>query len=126
MIATLALGASACGGDDDDDAGGGDTEAAAAPDASTAFDNLSAALEGQGLTVVRLRGEALKGAESGVKVTGDKTGTGLRFSTQAKADAYADEVTKSGSDKTKTVGTVVFAAPTQDDANFFAFAYEGG
>ena len=128
LIATLALCASACGGDDDDDAGGsGDTgEAAAAPEASTAFDNLSAALEGQGLTVARVQGQALNGAESGVKVTGSKTGTGLLFSTQGKAEAYAEEVAKGGSDKTKTVGTVVFVAPTQDDANFFAFAYEGG
>ena len=45
--------------------------------------------------------------------------------TEAEAKKYADEVAKEG-DKTTIVGTVVLQAPTQDNADFFADAYEGG
>jgi hypothetical protein len=115
----------ACGGDDDDEPTASDSGVeAVAPPPSTAFDNLSAALEAQGLVVAPLPKGSLEGAEVGVKISGDKPGSARSFPTETKARNYAAEVAKSG-DKTKIVGTVVFQAATQDDADFFADAYEG-
>ncbi len=125
LVAALALCAGACGGDDDDTSGdsGG---SAAAPAPSRAFNDLSAALEAQGLVVVQLPKESRHGAEDGVKITGTKSGTGLLYSSKKQAQAYADDVANGGGGKTSIVGTVVFVAPTQEDADFFANAYEGG
>jgi hypothetical protein len=128
LIAAVAICVSGCGGDDDSDAASGaDTaEVADAPAPSKAFQGLSAALEAQGLVVSQLPKESRHGAEDGVKITGSKSGTGLEFSSEKQAQAYADEVASNGDGKTTTVGTVVFVAPTQADADFFADAYEGG
>ena len=125
LVAALALCAGACG-DDSDDSSGDSGGSAAAPAPSTAFNDLSAALEAQGLTVAALKGDELHGAESGVKVSGSKSGTARLFSSQAKAKAYAGEVAKAGNEKTTTVGTVVVEAPTKDDVNYIVYAYEGG
>ena len=128
LIAAVAICVSGCGGDDDSDAASGaDTaEAADAPAPTKAYQGLSAALEAQGLVVSQLPKESRHGAEDGVKITGSKSGTGLEFSSEKQAQAYADEVASNGDGKTTTVGTVVFVAPTQADADFFADAYEGG
>jgi len=128
LIAAVAICVSGCGGDDDSDAASGaDTaEVADAPAPTKAFQGLSAALEAQGLVVSQLPKESRHGAEDGVKITGSKSGTGLEFSSEKQAQAYADEVASNGDGKTTTVGTVVFVAPTQADADFFADAYEGG
>jgi hypothetical protein len=115
----------ACGGDDDDEPTASDSGVeAVAPPPDTAFNGLSTALEAQGLVVAPLPKGSLEGAQVGVKITGDKAGSARSFPTETEARGYADEVAKSG-DKTKTVGTVVFQAATQDDADFFADAYEG-
>ena len=50
--------------------------------------------------------------------------SGLSAALEAQGLDDADEVAQDG-DKTTTVGTVVFQAPTQADADFFAAAYEG-
>jgi len=127
LIATVAICVSGCGGDDDEAASGTDTaEVAGAPAPTKAFGGLSASLEAQGLVVAQLPKESRHGAEDGVKVTGSKSGTGLLFSSEKQAQAYADDVANSGGGKTTTVGMVVFVAPTQEDADFFADAYEGG
>jgi len=128
LIAAVAICVSGCGGDDDSDAASGaDTaEVADAPAPTKAFQGLSAALEAQGLVVSQLPKESRHGAEDGVKITGSKSGTGLEFSSEKQAQAYADEVASNGDGKTTTVGTVVFVAPTRADADFFADAYEGG
>ena len=60
---------------------------------------------------------------SGSKITGDKSGSARSFPTEASAKEYAGEVAKSG-EKTTIVGTVVFQAASQEDADFFADAYE--
>ncbi|MET0973582.1 MAG: hypothetical protein ABWY95_09195 [Thermoleophilaceae bacterium] len=127
MIAITAMSLIACGDDDDESttgAGGGAGEAVAPPP-DRAFSGLSAALEAQGLVVARLPMASLNGAEVGVDISGDKSGAARSFATEAEAQEYADEVAKDG-DKTTIVGTVVLQAPTQDDADFFADAYEGG
>jgi hypothetical protein len=128
LIAAVAICVSGCGGDDDSDAASApDTaEAADAPAPTDAFGGLSAALEAQGFVVAQLPKESRHGAEDGVKITGSKSGTGLLYSSEKQAQAYADDVASSGGGKTKVVGTVVFVAPTQEDADFFADAYEGG
>jgi hypothetical protein len=124
LIAATVLCASACGDDDDSDA---DTSpAAVAPSPDDAFRGFSAAVEAEGLAVSDLPADELHGAEAGRRITGDKSGTALLFKTEGEAKDYADQVAQSGDDKTKTVGTVVFVAPTQADADFFADAYEGG
>ena len=114
----------ACGDDDESttasDAGG----EAVAPPPESAFSGLSAALEAEGLVVAPLPKGSLHGAEVGVKISGDKRGSGRSFASETEARDYADEVAKS-SDKTTIVGTVVFQAATQEDADFFAGAYEG-
>jgi hypothetical protein len=128
LIAALAICAGGCGGDDDDDSASGTetAEVSAAPAPTKAFQGLSAALEAQGLVVSQLPKESRHGAEDGVKITGSKSGTGLLYSSKKQAQAYADDVANSGGGKTTVVGTVVFVAPTQEDADFFADAYEGG
>ena len=126
VAAVTAMSPMACGGDDETEmgSGGGDTSGAALPPPpDRAFRNLAAALEAQGLVVARLGPSSLDGAEVGVKITGDKSGTARSFATEAKAKEYADEVAKEG-DKTTIVGTVVLQAPTQGDVDFFADAYE--
>jgi hypothetical protein len=112
----------ACGDDDATTSGDG---GAAVPAADTAFDGLKTALEGQGLTVANLPATSLNGAETGVDITGDKTGTARLFSNSAKAEAYAKQAKKTG-DATTTVGTVVLQSASQEDTDFFAEAYEGG
>ena len=121
LMAVASMGVSACGDDDDESSAAGDSGAAEAP--TKAFGGLKTALEPQGYDVAQLSRESLHGAENGVKITGSKTGTGREFTTEEKAKAYAGGVT---GDETTTVGTVVFQAPTQEDADFFADAYEGG
>jgi hypothetical protein len=124
LIAAAVLCASACGDDDDSDA---DTSVpAVAPSPDEAFRGFSAAVEAQGLSVSDLPADQLHGAEAGRRITGDKSGTALLFKTEGEAKDYADEVAQSGDDKTTTVGTVVFVASTQADADYFADAYEGG
>lgn len=56
-------------------------------------------------------------------ITGERQGSARSFATPAKAQDYADEVATSG-DKTTVVGTVVFQAASQDDADFYADAHE--
>lgn len=124
LIAAAMLCASGCGGDDDSDT---DTSpVAVAPSPSDAFRDFSDAVEAQGMDVSVLPSDELHGAEAGRRVTGSKSGTALLFKTGDEAKDYADQVAKGDDDKTATVGTVVFVAPTQEDADFFADAYEGG
>jgi hypothetical protein len=127
VVAITAMAPIACGDDDDETTTGADGAAgeAVAPPPARAFGGLSAALEAQGLDVEQLPKTSLNGAEVGVEISGDKSGAARSFPTQAEAQQYADEVAKDG-DKTVIVGTVVIQAPTQDDADFFADAYEGG
>ena len=123
LLASLALSAAACG-DDDASTSSESSGEAVAPPPSTAFDGLTTALEGQGLVVGKLPKVSLDGAQAGVKISGDKSGSARSFGSKAKASAYADQVSADG-DKTTIVGTVVLEAPTQADADFFADAYEG-
>jgi hypothetical protein len=127
VIAIMAMSLIACGDDDDEsttDAGGAGGDAVAPPP-SRAFRDLSTALEAQGLDVEQVPRTSLNGAEAGIDISGDKSGAARSFATEAEAREYADEVAKDG-DKTTIVGAVVFRSPTQDDADFFADAYEGG
>jgi hypothetical protein len=127
LIAVVAICLGACGDDDEGDSSGADTSGVAvAPAPDDAFRDFSGALEAQGLVVTRLPSDALHGAETGREITGGKSGAALLFSTEDKAKAYAAEAEKAGDDKTTVVATVVFKAPTQADADFFADAYEGG
>ena len=128
VIATLSLFGGACGGDDDSSSSSttGEGGGAVAPSPANAFGGFRAAVEAQGMTVATLPKDQLSGAESGVKITGSKSGTGLLFGSQTKAKNYSAFVSKSGTAKTATAGTVVFTADTQADADFFASAYEGG
>ena len=114
----------ACG-DDDDATTSSDAEGAAVPAADTAFDGFKSALEAEGLAVADLPATSLDGAETGVDITGDMAGSARLFSSSAKAAAYAKRAEKSG-DSTSTVGTVVIESASQEDADFFAEAYEGG
>jgi hypothetical protein len=124
LVAVLAMSVGACGDDDDEAAAGADTSGdPGTPAPDRAFRNLKIALEAQGLDVDSLPKASLNGAESGVRITGDKQGSGRLFATQAEARNYAAEVAKEG-DKTAIVQTVVFQADSQDDADFFADAYE--
>ena len=125
MIGTLSLSAGACGGDDNSSPSSTTSEGggAVAPSPANAFGDFRSAVEGQGMTVATLPKNQLSGAESGVKITGSKSGTGLLFGSQAKAKNYSLFVLKSGNAKTAIVGTVVFTAETQADADFFASAY---
>ena len=113
----------ACG--DDDATTSGDGGEAAVPAADTAFDGLKSGLEAEGLTAADLPATSLNGAEAGVEISGDRTGTARLFSSSADAEAYAKRAEKSG-DSTSTVGTVVIQSTSQEDADFFAEAYEGG
>jgi hypothetical protein len=124
LVAVLALSVGACGDDDDEAAAGADVSGdTGAPPPDRAFRNLKTALAAQGLEVDPLPKASLNGAESGVGITGDKQGSARLFATQAEARDYAAEVAKEG-DKTTVVGTVVFQADSQGDADFFADAYE--
>jgi hypothetical protein len=126
LVAVMAMSALACGDDDDETTteAGDATGEAVAPPPDRAFDNVTTALEAQGLTVTQLERTSLNGAEAGIDISGDRSGAGRSFATETKAHDYAGEVTQDG-DKTTIVGTVVFQAATQDDADFFAVAYEG-
>jgi hypothetical protein len=128
FAAAVALAAIACGDDDDETTTrgeeGGANGGAVAPPPGRAFNDLATALEAQGLVVTELPKASLDGAEAGVDITGSKRGTARSFATEGEANDYADEVAKNG-DKTTIVGTVVFQAASQDDADFFADAYEG-
>jgi hypothetical protein len=124
LVAVLAPSMGACGDDDDETAAGADTSGdigALPPD--SAFRNLETALAAQGLEADPLPKASLNGAESGVGITGDRQGSARLFATEAEAKDYAAEVAKEG-DKTTIVGTVVFQADSQGDADFFAEAYE--
>jgi hypothetical protein len=124
MVAVLAMSVGACGDGDDEPAAGTDTSGdAGAPPPDLAFRNFETAVAAQGLEADPLPKASLNGAESGVGITGDKQGSARLFATQADARDYAAEVAKDG-DKTTVVGTVVFQADSQDDADFFADAYE--
>jgi hypothetical protein len=123
LVAVLAMSVGACGDDDDDAAGSDSSGYAGTPPPDRAFRNLETALAAQGLEVDPLPEASLKGAESGVAITGDKQGSGRLFATQAEAKNYSAEVVKEG-DKTTVVNTVVFQADSQEDADFFADAYE--
>jgi hypothetical protein len=124
LVAVLAMSVGACGDDDDDAAAGADASAdAGAPPPDRAFRNLETALAPQGLEVDPLPKGSLNRAESGVGITGAKQGSARLFATQGEAKNYAAEVAKEG-DKTTVVGTVVFQADSQSDADFFADAYE--
>ncbi len=128
LVAVMAVCFSACGDDDDPSASGQEespaTGEAEAPPAR-AFGGLREALEAQGLVVNDLPQSSLDGAEEGVDISGDKAGTARLFSTEADAKAYADRASEQG-DATTVVGTVVLQSTTQEDAQFFADAYEGG
>ena len=121
LVVVLAVCISACGDDEETPA----TGEAAAPPATRAFGGLRQALEAQGLVVDELPKSSLDGAEEGVDISGDKAGSGRLFSTEADAKAYAHQASEQG-DATVVVGTVVFQSTTQEDAQFFADAYEGG
>jgi hypothetical protein len=126
LLALMALTVVACGDDDDESMNGGapsGTAEAVAPPPESAFDNLTTALEPEGFVVTRLRGNSLDGAEAGVSISGERRGSARSFATSAEAQDYAAKVAMDG-DKTTIVGTVVFQAGTQDDADFFADAYE--
>jgi hypothetical protein len=126
LLAVMALTLVACGDDDDESANGaanGGTAAAVAPPPESAFDNLTTALEPEGMVVTQLRGTSLDGAEAGVSISGERSGSARSFATSGGAQDYADKVAMDGG-KTTIVGTVVFQAPTQEDADFFAAAYE--
>jgi hypothetical protein len=114
----------ACGDDEESTTASEAGGEAIAPPPESAFRGLSAALEAEGLVVAPLPRGSLDGAEVGVKITGDRRGSGRSFASETEARDYPDEVAKSG-EKTTIVGTVVFQAATQDDADFFANAYEG-
>jgi hypothetical protein len=124
LIAVLAMSVGACGDDDDNPAAGADASSdPGAPPPDRAFQNFEAAVAAQGLEADPLPKASLNGAESGVGITGDKQGSARLFATQAEAKDYAAKVAKDG-DKTTIVGTVVFQAGTQADADFFADAYQ--
>jgi hypothetical protein len=126
LISFVVLCAGGCGGDDDSDSGTDTSGVAVAPAPDDAFRDLETALEAQGLTVTELPKDDLHGAETGRSISGSKSGTALLFSTEDKAKAYADQVASGGDEKTTVVGTAVFQAADQEDANYFAEAYEGG
>jgi hypothetical protein len=124
LVAVLAMSVGACGDDDDGAAAGADASGdTGAPPRDRAFGNLETALEPQGLAVDPLPKASLNGAVSGVGISGAKQGSARLFATSAEAKNYAAEVAKEG-DKTTVVGTVVFQADSQADADFFADAYE--
>jgi hypothetical protein len=124
LIAAIAVSGGACGGDDDDGTAGADGSgqpAESSPDQP--FRNLETALAPEGMEVAALPKESLNGAEAGVAITGSRQGSARLFATPAKAQDYADEVA-TGGDKTTVVGSLVFQAASQDDADFYADAYE--
>ena len=95
-----------------------------APPPARAFGGLAIALEGQGLVVAPLPKAALDGAEVGVADHRRQVRQRAVLSPPRQgAKEYADEVAKSG-EKTTILGTVVFQAGSEEDADFFADAYE--
>ena len=124
LIAALGMSVGACGGDDDDAPAGAEaTGGTAAPPPDDAFRNLATALGDENIEVTPLPEASMNGAVSGVGITGAKQGSARLFATKAAAQDYADEVTKNGT-KTTVLGTLVFQATSQADADFFADAYE--
>jgi hypothetical protein len=121
LVAAIAVSLGACGDDEDATVAADGDRAASASDRP--FRNLATALAPQGMDVEALPKESLNGAEAGVGITGARQGSARLFATRAKANDYAHEVATSG-DKTTVVGTLVFQAATQDDAAFYADAYE--
>jgi hypothetical protein len=124
VVSGLAI--AGCGSDEtttDSGSGTGAGDSAAAPAPATAFDAVTVALEGQGLAVSKLPPSSLDGAETGISVSGDHSGSALLFKSGQEAQAYSKQATKAG-DSTKVVGTVVFEADSQADADFLADAYE--
>jgi len=125
ILAVAALGAAACGDDGTSDSGSGGSsgQGGAAPGPAGAFGPLTTALEGQGLAVSKLPPSELDGAETGIAISGQQSGSARLFATEQQADAYAGRAGRAGS-ATTTVGTVVFEAGEQQDADTFADAYE--
>jgi hypothetical protein len=124
LVAVLAMFVGACGEDDDESGAGADASGSSGtPAPDRAFRNLETALAPQGSEADPLPKASLNGAESGVGISGARQGSARLFATQAEARDYAAEVAKKG-DKTTLVGTVVFQADNQADADFFADAYE--
>ena len=124
LIGAVALSGGACGGDDGDATVGADvSDEPAASSSNHPFRNLATALAAQDMEVAALPKESLNGAEAGVAITGARQGSARLFAAPAKAHDYADEVAKGG-DKTTVVGSLVFQAPNQDDADLYADAYE--
>jgi hypothetical protein len=128
LVAAVSAPVVACGDDDDESTTGassGDaTGEAVAPAPDRAFGGVTTALEAQGLVVTQLPKASLNGAQAGIDISGDRSGSARSFASEADGDAYAGEAARNG-DQTTIVGTVVFQADTQDDADFFAAAYEG-
>ena len=124
VFAVMAMSVGACGDSDDETSVGADSsgETSGVPPGSP-FESLATALEPTGLTVTPLPEASLKGAESGVAITGAKEGSARLFATDAEAQKYADEVAQDGN-KTSVEGKLVFEAATEADAAFFADAYE--
>ena len=126
MVAITAMSLIACGDDDDETTTGARPPARRSPrrpiepSAACPLRSRPRASRSQ-----QLPKASLNGAEAGVEISGDRSGAARSFATETEAQEYADEVAKDG-DKTVIVGTVVIQAPTQDDADFFADAYEGG
>jgi hypothetical protein len=106
LVAVMAMSAVACGDDDDESqtAAGDATGEAVAPPPDRAFDNVTTALEAQGLTVTELRGTSLNGAEAGIDISGDRSGAGRSFATATKAQDYAGEVEQAGDKTTRRGG----------------------
>jgi hypothetical protein len=123
LLVVAAIAPAACGSDEAGTGSEADVPAVAPPP-DTAFDAVTTALEGQGLTVSTLSRSSLEGAESGIDISGDKSGTARLFASQQEADDYVKRAAKAGGE-TATVGTVVFQSGSQADAEFFADAYEG-
>jgi hypothetical protein len=124
LIAAMAMSVGACGGDDDDAPAGAEAGGAtSAPPSGDPFRGLATALGDENIQVTPLPKASLNGAEAGVGITGAKQGSARLFATQAKAQDYADEVVKNGN-KTTVLGALVFQAASQDDADFYADAYE--
>lgn len=123
LIALAGMGIVACGDDDDEGAGastGGSGEAVAPPP-NEVFSNFSTALEAQGLVVTKLPPGSLDGAEAGVEISGDRSGSARSFATSTRANDYAGTVK---GEQTNIVGTVVIQAGSSDDVAFFTDAYE--
>ena len=120
VVALLVMSMSACGDDDESNTDGGEV----APPPARAFGDLAIALEGSGLVVTPLPRASLDGAEGrGHHHRREVRQRAVLRHRDEGAQEYADEVEKSG-EKTTILETVVFQAASEEDADFFANAYE--